>query len=120
MDFAGQAMIDMLMDFPFLSQHKYSTEWGEPWIFGLPDEHESEFFRECGVELREIIPFFGREASRRYLTRSDGTSLGSVRGGPPRRRVFTTTVRIIWRFLRLRSKWYAVAALTVPSERVMQ
>jgi methyltransferase (TIGR00027 family) len=113
MDFAGQAMIDMLRKFPQIPQHNYTTHWGEPWIFGVPDTREREFFQECGLQLRETLSFFGRDASRRYLTRADGTRFGAVRGGSPPRRAFPTMIRIIWMFLTRRSKWYAVAALTV-------
>jgi methyltransferase (TIGR00027 family) len=116
MDFAGRAMIEMLERFPQLSQHKYTTNWGEPWIFGLPDEKEREFFAESGFEVREFLSFFGRDVVRRYLTRSDGRRFGSIRGGRPTRRAFTTVLKVIWMFLTRRSKWYALAALTV-SER---
>jgi len=113
MDFAGLAMIEMLQRFPHLSQHNYSTRWGEPWIFGVPDMRESEFFRECGFELREVVTFFSREAADRYLTRSDGSRLGSVRGGPPQSHRFTTLVGVLSMLLTRRSKWYAVAKLDV-------
>jgi O-methyltransferase involved in polyketide biosynthesis len=76
MDFAGRAMIDILEEFPNLPQHKYTTHWGEPWIFGLPDKQEREFFRECGLELCNVCSFFEAVAINRYLTRSDGTKLG--------------------------------------------
>jgi len=113
MDFAGHAMVRALQDFPNLSQHQYTTAWGEPWIFGLPDTREREFFRECGLEVREIYSFFGPEA-KRYLTRSDGAKLGSVRGGSPRKNALPTVIRMIWRFFTTKSKWYALAALVVP------
>jgi len=114
MDFAERAMIEMLEKLPELSQHDYTTKWGEPWTFGLPDGKEREFFRECGLEARETLSCFGREAARRYLTRADGTSFGSIRGGSPRRRKLITALRVIWMFLTTRSKWYALAALDVP------
>jgi len=118
MDFAGRATIDMLEKFPHLAQHNYTTHWGEPWLFGVPDSHENEFFRECGLELRETLGLFGREAAKRYLTRADGTSLGRVRGGAPRRRQFSTVAGLIWMLLTRRSKWYALAELVVPAERL--
>lgn len=114
MDFAEQAIIDMLGKFRHLSQHDYTTHWGEPWIFGIPDEREREFFAETGFEVREILSFFGQDAARRYLTRADGTRLGTTRGGPPRRYALTTTLRVIWMFLTRRSRWYALALLDVP------
>ena len=113
MDFAGRATIDMLEKFPHIPQHNYTTHWGEPWIFGVPDTHEQEFFRECGLELRETLSFFGRAAAKRYLTRADGRRLGSVRGGPPRRYAFSMMVRIVWMVLTRRSHWYALAELVV-------
>jgi methyltransferase (TIGR00027 family) len=113
MDFAGSAMIEMLGKFPELSQHNYTTNWGEPWIFGVPDGREREFFAECGLEVREFLSFFGRDVVQRYLTRSDGTRLGSIRGGRPSRRAFTVTLRAIWMFLTRGSKWYALVSLTV-------
>jgi hypothetical protein len=48
------------------------------------------------------------------LTRADGTTLGSVRGGPPRLRRISTIMRVMWMFLTRRSKWYALAKLDVP------
>ena len=114
MDFAERAMIDLLRKFPHLSQHNYTTHWGEPWVFGVPDNREREFFQECGLELREVFSIVGREARNRYLTRSDGTKLGAVRGGAPSERRLTTSLRVVWMFLTRRSKWYAIAKLDVP------
>jgi methyltransferase (TIGR00027 family) len=115
MDFAGRAMIEMLEKLPELSQHNYTTNWGEPWIFGVPDGKEREFFAECGLAVREIFSLFSRDAVQRYLTRSDGTKLGSIRGGRPSRRAFTTALRAIWMFSTRRSKWYALAVLSCVS-----
>ncbi len=113
MDFAEHAIIDMLQKLPQLSQHNYTTHWGEPWIFGVPDMREREFFLECGLTLREILRFFGPETAKRYLTRSDGTRFGNTRGGPPNRRALITTLRVIWMLLTRRSRWYALADLAV-------
>jgi methyltransferase (TIGR00027 family) len=113
MDFASQAMIELLEKFPRIPQHKYTTAWGEPWISGVPDNREHEFFLECGLQLRETLSFFGRDAAKRYLTRVDGTRIGSVRGGSPRGQLWTI-VRLLWMFFTRRSNWYAVAELVVP------
>jgi len=113
MDFAGTALIEMLHDFPEMPQHRFTTAWGEPWIFGVPDTREREFFRECGLELREMLSFFGREAAERYLKRKGGGTLGQVRGGPPRGAPLTVA-KMVWRFFRRRSQWYGLAELVVP------
>ena len=103
----------MLERFSNLSQHEYTTNWREPWIFGVPDEKERQFFDDCGFDVRDFLSFFGREAVRRYLTRSDSRSLGSIRGGRPSRQAITTMIRVIWIFLTKRSRWYAFAVLSV-------
>jgi methyltransferase (TIGR00027 family) len=113
MDFAGRAIIEMFEMLPHLAQHNYTTHWGEPWIFGLPDGHEREFFRECGLDVTEILTYFGRDAAKRYLTRSDGARIGSVRGARPRKRPLYTAMRVLWMFFTRRSKWYALATLRV-------
>jgi len=114
MDFAEQAMVALLNELPQLSQHNYTTHWGEPWIFGVPDMRESEFFSECGLQLREILSIMSRESSKRYLTRSDGRSFGSVRGGPPERDRFSAIAKLMWTFFTTKSRWYAVAKLDIP------
>ena len=118
MDFAEQASIRLFAKFPNLSQHKYTTRWGEPWIFGLPDMKERDFFRRCGLELREILGLFSREAEKRYLTRADGSLLGHAWGRPPSNRAHLTTTRILWFFMTHRSRWYAIADLVVPQSIV--
>jgi methyltransferase (TIGR00027 family) len=115
MDFAGKSMIDMLRKFPNLSQHNYTTRWGEPWTFGVPDTREQQFFRECGLELRETLSFVKSKQTQPYLTRSDGSSFGSLRGGPPKKRRFGTTLGILSMFLTRRSQWYALAKLDVEN-----
>jgi methyltransferase (TIGR00027 family) len=125
MDFAGMAVIEFMQKFPHLPQHRHTTGWGEPWIFGLPDGRERRFFEECGLELREIMRLYGGEVSRRYLTRADGTRLGPRRGRRTREASDKTsaltrimrTIRILFvaaGLLRRRSNWYALAVLVAP------
>jgi hypothetical protein len=49
----------------------------EPWVFGLPLGDERAFLADLGLTLRETLPVAGDEASRRYLTRADGTQPGA-------------------------------------------
>ena len=48
----------------------------EPWMFGIPVGGEREFLGQFGLELREILAVRSEEASKRYLTRADGTEVG--------------------------------------------
>jgi methyltransferase (TIGR00027 family) len=116
MDIVNQAMLDLLEKLPYLPQHNYTTHWGEPWTFAVPDQAERAFFRECGLDLREVLSFFGKEVVRRYLTRSNGSKFGSVTGGMPEHHKFYTMVRMLQMFLTRRSRWYSVAKLDVPPQ----
>jgi methyltransferase (TIGR00027 family) len=127
LDYACGASIDVMNRFPNHPAHRFSTHWGEPWLFGVPDNREPEFFRECGLELRESMSMVRGKEQQRYLTRADGTRLG--RGRPTGRRgtkrrpaaEFVTVVKMlgaslpfIWLGLTRRTRWYVLAELAVP------
>jgi len=128
MDFAAQALLDVLRKFPEAPQNRFTTEWNEPWTFGVPDGQERRFFTECGLEIREIMMLAGKEVSKRYLTRADGTKLTVRRVRAPlsssqKRNALQRVGRAIglffWfaRLMARRTKWYAIAELTVPERR---
>jgi methyltransferase (TIGR00027 family) len=125
MDFAEQALLDVLRKFPDAPQNRFTSKWHEPWIFGVPDGLEREFFRQCGLEMREMMMLAGKKMSQRYLTRADGTKLAvrrvraplsSSKQISPLRRIgrglglFAFFARLMAR----RSKWYAIAELVIP------
>jgi methyltransferase (TIGR00027 family) len=84
MDYTTQAVLDFMNKFPEFGPSKFLAAWGEPWIFGLPDGKEREFFTELGFEPREFFPIYSPESVKRYLTRPDGTILGAPPPGTPR------------------------------------
>jgi len=49
----------------------------EPWVFGIALDGEQEFLAGLGLQLREMLTVGGEESVRRYLTRSDGTTMGA-------------------------------------------
>jgi len=55
----------------------------EPWIFGLPDNAEREYLGGFGLEAGDALPIGGAESVKRYLTRSDGTTVGGMRAPEP-------------------------------------
>ena len=119
MDYACRATIDAMAMSPNLPQHRYSTHWGEPWIFGVPDNGEREFFRSCGLDLRESLSLIRGAALKRYLTRADGTTLGRGRMKPPNAvagfRLMASLWPLFWLGLTRRSQWYVLAELVVPA-----
>jgi methyltransferase (TIGR00027 family) len=79
-DFAYKSLIDSIVAInrpgwqPPNEQARLGSErlrqiakWGEPWIFGVPDDHSKEFLNELGLEHRETIAMASTEAARRYL-----------------------------------------------------
>jgi methyltransferase (TIGR00027 family) len=119
MDFPGKFLIGFLKRFPELPQHRHTTDWGEPWFFGVPDRNEGKFFGECGLELKELLPLFGRAMTDRYLTRSDKTKPGPRR---PLRISVPFLRRIIILFaianlIRKKANWYSIAELEVLPSR---
>jgi|SRR5665213_1020390 len=123
MDFTGASVIGLMNKFPAHTVHRFTRDWGEPWIFGVPEGREREFFRDCGLELREVVTFFGSGTRKRYLTRANGNPLGRgkrSRGQAPQTSVMTRLagmLKMLWpvaRILTSRSKGYAMAELVVP------
>ncbi|MGH9720017.1 MAG: SAM-dependent methyltransferase, partial [Bryobacteraceae bacterium] len=53
------------------------ASWSEPVIFGLPDGAEREFVKGTGLDLVEQFLMSGPEAVRRYVTRRDGSLVGT-------------------------------------------
>lgn len=84
-DFVYQSMVNMLNQIDANAVHPLSRVFierfrdlirDEPWQFGFPPEEERDYLRKLGLEIQEILPIDG-DAYRRYLTRSDGSVVGS-------------------------------------------
>jgi methyltransferase (TIGR00027 family) len=58
------------------------ASWGEPVIFGLPDGAELEFIKSTGLDLAERLLTSGPETARRYVTRKDGSLVGTPGSSP--------------------------------------
>jgi methyltransferase (TIGR00027 family) len=54
-----------------------AIEWGEPFVFGVPDGKEREFFLEAGLELGDALKIVSPESVQRYAMRQDGTRYGA-------------------------------------------
>jgi methyltransferase (TIGR00027 family) len=132
LDYACRATLDALNRFPNHPSHRFSTHWGEPWLFGMPDNREREFFRECGLELRESMSLVRGREQQRYLTRADGTRLSRGRPRGPRAsgngekrgplgqlaaitKMLSASLPFIWLGLTRRTQWYALAEVVAPA-----
>jgi methyltransferase (TIGR00027 family) len=56
---------------------KNAMDWGEPFVFGVPDGRDREFFLEAGLELGETLKIATPESASRYTMRKDGSLYGA-------------------------------------------
>lgn len=82
MDFAAARVIEMFKQLPEVPVIKQFAAWGEPWVFGVPDGVEREFFAELGFDLAQMFSVYGMETIARFATRKDGTTFGMTPGMP--------------------------------------
>lgn len=59
------------------------SQWGEPWIFGVPKGTEREFVLGTGLEPSEAADINSPETIQRFATRRDGTFIGQLPDLPP-------------------------------------
>jgi len=87
MDFIYQFLIDKIglepnsADPPVvrgvLDMAERLADMGEPWVSGIPENRESEYLANVGLEVVDLLPQGSAEATRRYRTRRDGSLVGS-------------------------------------------
>lgn len=116
MDYASRGALEFMTKYPEFSPSKMLEAWGERWMFGVPDGQEKQFFAEAGLDASELFPVYSAESVKRYLTRSDGTTLGMPAGAarptlPPEALADAMEIG-------KRGAWYALAELTVPPATV--
>jgi methyltransferase (TIGR00027 family) len=84
-DFATRAMIDGMKaldieKLPPVARPSFEKFLNmirhEPWVFGIPAGTEKDFLAELGLELQEMLTVGSEESVRKYLTRSDGSTMG--------------------------------------------
>jgi methyltransferase (TIGR00027 family) len=76
LEYLNRTGLEMLRKYP-TGMIKNAFDWGEPFVFGVPDGQDREFFRETGLELGEALKIGGPESLKRYATRQDGTFYGA-------------------------------------------
>jgi methyltransferase (TIGR00027 family) len=114
MDYCTKATLDFMARFPELGSSRFLAAWGEPWVFGVPDGAEKEFFAEAGLEPKEFFPVLGPEAIKRYLTKPDGTILGAPPQGTPRPQLSPEAqAAIVAMNIKPGSSFYTLVELTV-------
>ena len=76
LEYMNRSGIEFSKNYP-IGVVKNAIDWGEPFVFGVPDGQDREFFRESGLELGEVLKMGSAESVKRYATCADGTLYGS-------------------------------------------
>jgi methyltransferase (TIGR00027 family) len=76
LEYLNQGALELLRKYPS-GMIKNAFDWGEPFVFGVPDGQDREFFLRAGLELGETLKIGGPEAMKRYAMRHDGSYYGA-------------------------------------------
>ena len=76
LEYLNRSGIDVMMKYPS-GMVKNAIDWGEPFVFGVPDGQDREFFANVGLDLGEALKIGSPESIRRYAMRADGTYYGA-------------------------------------------
>jgi len=76
LEYMNRAGIEFSKKYP-MGVVKNALDWGEPFVFGVPDGQDREFFLENGLELGETLKIGSPESVKRYTMRADGTFYGA-------------------------------------------
>jgi methyltransferase (TIGR00027 family) len=76
LEYLNRGGLELLRKYPS-GMIKNAFDWGEPFVFGVPDGQDREFFNEAGLELGETLKIGSPDSVRRYATRQDGSYYGA-------------------------------------------
>jgi methyltransferase (TIGR00027 family) len=76
LEYINRGGLEMLNKYP-MGMIKNAIDWGEPFVFGVPDGQDREFFRAVNLELGEALKIGSPESIKRYSMRQDGTFYGA-------------------------------------------
>jgi len=76
LEYINRGGLELLRKYP-TGMIKNAFDWGEPFVFGVPDGQDREFFLEAGLELGETLKIGSPESVKRYATRQDGSHYGA-------------------------------------------
>lgn len=76
LEYMNRTGIEVMMKYP-MGMIKNAIDWGEPFVFGVPDGQDREFFLDIGLELGETLKIGTPESVKRYAMRQDGSYYGA-------------------------------------------
>ena len=76
LEYLNRGGIDVMMKYPS-GTVRNAIDWGEPFVFGVPDGEDQAFFGGLGLELGDTLKIGSPESIRQYAMRDDGTYYGA-------------------------------------------
>jgi methyltransferase (TIGR00027 family) len=76
LEYMNRNAIEVLMNHPS-GMVKYATQWGEPFVFGVPDGQDEKYFLDAGLVRGDAQKLISPESAMRYTLRADGSRYGS-------------------------------------------
>jgi methyltransferase (TIGR00027 family) len=76
LEYINRGGLELLRKNP-MGMIRNAFDWGEPFVFGVPDGQDREYFLEVGLELGETLKIGSPESVKRYATRHDGSHYGA-------------------------------------------
>jgi methyltransferase (TIGR00027 family) len=76
LEYLNRGGLEVLTNHP-TGMIKNAFDWGEPFVFGVPDGRDREFFLETGLELGEGLKIGSPESVKQYAMRQDGSYYGA-------------------------------------------
>ena len=76
LEYLNRGGLELLRKYP-TGMIKNAFDWGEPFVFGVPDGQDREYFLELGLELGETLKIGSPESVKRYAMREDGSYYGA-------------------------------------------
>jgi methyltransferase (TIGR00027 family) len=76
LEYLNRGGLEVLRKYP-TGMIKNAFDWGEPFVFGVPDGQDREFFLEAGLQLGETLKIGSPESVKRYAMRQDGSYYGA-------------------------------------------
>jgi methyltransferase (TIGR00027 family) len=76
LEYLNRGGLEVLRKYP-TGMIKNAIDWGEPFVFGVPDGQDREFFLQAGLELGETLKIGSPESVKRYAMCQDGSYYGA-------------------------------------------
>jgi methyltransferase (TIGR00027 family) len=72
LEYLNRTGIELMRKYP-TGMIKNAIDWGEPFVFGVPDGQDRDFFLEHGLQLGDTLRIGSPESVQRYAMRQDGS-----------------------------------------------